>query len=48
MTTGRAIKVNTVTLPDEILKIRKVVDDIYVDEVMKKIYPEYSFCNKKG
>ncbi len=47
MTTGRAIKVNTVTLPDEILKIRKVVDDIYVDEVMKKYILNIVFATRK-
>ncbi|MBI5180945.1 MAG: MoxR family ATPase [Nitrospirae bacterium] len=47
MAGGKVIKVKTITTPDEILKIREVVDSIYVDELIKKYILNIVFTTRK-
>jgi MoxR-like ATPase len=47
MTTGKEIKVNKVVSPEDIIRVRKVVNDIYVDEKIKNYVINIVFATRE-
>lgn len=47
MTTGKEIKVNTILKPKDILEMREIVDQIYVDEKIKHYVTDIVFATRK-